>query len=103
MKANKTFYRTKTFMYIPRVILGAVLFSIISTISLYDNYVSSSLVKQDGITISNKLAYLYIGEDGWSQEAFRSAYDRAFMISIVLLIVYIAVLVLEIIITKKSE
>jgi hypothetical protein len=72
--------------------LGGLTFSILSTVSLLDNYMRSQIENQDGIAVTNTLSYLYFGEDGWSKELFRSAYEISFSISISLFIFYILLL-----------
>lgn len=96
-----TYLKTRELRYISRIILGASMFSILSMISLLDNYVSSRVENQDGISISNQLAYLYIGEDGWSQELFRSAFENALLVTGILVTLYFLVLIIEIGIFKK--
>lgn len=91
-----TYFKTKQFIYILRIILGTCIFSILSSISLLDNYISSIAAGSDGITISNKLAYLYIGEDQWSTELFRSTYEIAFHVSVVLCFIYVLGLIMSI-------
>lgn len=84
-----TYLKTKSLKLVSFSILGGLIFSILSTISLLDNYVRSQIEIQDGIAITNTLSYLYLGEDGWSKELFRSAYELSFTISIILFIAYI--------------
>lgn len=91
-----TYFKTKQFSHILRIILGTCIFSILSTISLLDNYISSITAGSDGISISNKLAYLYIGEDQWSAELFRSTYEIAFHVSVVLCFFYMLALMMNI-------
>lgn len=61
-------------------------FSLLVTISLFDNYYINLLGTEDGLSISNRLAYLILGEDGWTLELFRQAYEIAFGTSLVILI-----------------
>jgi hypothetical protein len=50
---------------------------------------------QDGISISNTLAYYLIGEDGWSLAKFRTAFHYAVVSSIICLFLYIAASIQE--------
>ena len=64
--------------------------------ALAQNYTHSLIPEaNDGIGISNSLAYFLIGEVRWTSELFLSEYERSTTISIVLLIAYSLVLVLE--------
>jgi|GEM_PF-2412983 len=84
-----TFLKTRSIKLVSYCFLSALIFSVLSTISFLDNYIRSQIEDQDGIAITNTLTYLFLGEDGWSKELFRSAYELSFNISIVLLISYI--------------
>ena len=84
-----TFLKTKSAKLVSYCILSGLIFSILSTVSLLDNYIRSQIENQDGIAITNTLSYLYLGEDGWSKELFQSAYELSFAISIFLFIAYI--------------
>lgn len=84
-----SFTKTKSVKLVSLCILGGLFFSILSSVSLLDNYINSQIEDQDGIAVTNTLSYLYLGEDGWSKELFRSAYELSFSISIFLFIAYI--------------
>lgn len=74
-----------------RIALLSTLFSMLATVCLAQNYTASLIPgMQDGISISNTLAYYLIGEDGWSQEKFRTAFQYAVVSSILCLMLYIA-------------
>ena len=84
-------------------ILILLLFSIIANVALAQNYTQSLIPEaNDGMGISNQLAYLIIGEDPWSHELFQSTYNESTIISIVLLIVYLLTLVFEKFLREKS-
>ena len=84
-------------------ILILLLFSIIANIALAQNYTQSLIPEaNDGMGISNQLAYMIIGEVQWSHELFLSTYNESTIISIVLLIVYLLTLVLEKFLREKS-
>src|SRR5690606_11970247 len=61
-------------------------FSVIITISLLENYLWNISGIEDGLSISNKISYLIIGEDGWTIELFRSSYEISFWTSVGILI-----------------
>jgi energy-coupling factor transporter transmembrane protein EcfT len=91
-----TYIKTRRLDYLSYIILAACIFSVLSTFSLYDNYITSKIEDQDGIAISNSMTYLYLGEDRWSEESFRSAYEKAFSISMILLVVYILIITIRV-------
>lgn len=97
-----TYYKTRSLREISKIILFVCLFSIYSSISLFDNYVSTTFEEQDGISISNTLSYLYIGEDGWSVELFRRIYDQALLVTGILIFVYLLILVANILKADKN-
>lgn len=80
--------------------LVPLLFSIIANISLSQNY-TESLIKgaNDGMAISNKLAYWIITDDGWGRNwttgLFKSFYEISTMISILLLVFFCISLIME--------
>jgi hypothetical protein len=74
----------------------AVALSILAVISLAQNYTHSLIPgANDGIGISNRLAYWIIGEDGWSQEEFKNSFERSTYISLFLIAAYPIVLLIE--------
>lgn len=84
-------------------ILLLLLFTIITNVALAQNYTHSLIPEaNDGLGISNLLAYMIIGEDRWSQELFKSTYNISTILSIVLLIVYLITLILEKFSKEKS-
>lgn len=97
-----TYYKTRSLREISKIILFVCLFSICSSISLFDNYVSTTFEEQDGISISNTLSYLYIGEDGWSVELFRRIYEQALLVTGILIFVYLLILVANILKADKN-
>ena len=74
----------------------AISLSLAASVCLAQNY-TQSLVPQanDGIGISNRVAYWIIGEDGWSRELFRAYFENAVYLTLFLIVVYPAVLSLE--------
>ena len=84
-------------------LLPVLLFSIVANVALAQNYTQSLIPEaNDGMGISNRLAYFLIGDDRWSHELFRSAYNLSTTITIVFLIVYSLVLVLERVYKRKE-
>jgi hypothetical protein len=74
----------------------AAALSMLSTICLAQNY-TESLVPggQDGIAVSNRIAYWIIGEDLWSVQLFRVYFESSIYITLMLIVLYPVVLVLE--------
>jgi len=84
-------------------LLPLLLFSIVANVALAQNYTQSLIPEaNDGIGISNRLAYFLIGEDRWSHELFRSAYNLSSTITILLLIAYSLILVIETVYKRKE-
>lgn len=74
----------------------AIAFSLLAAISLAQNYTQSLIPEaNDGMGISNQLAYWIIGEDGWSQEMFKKSFERSTYISLLLMAAYPIVLLIE--------
>ncbi len=91
-----TYYKTRKLKHIAQILLASCIFSVLSVLCLFDNYVSSRIEDQDGLSISNSLSYLYIGEDGWTKELFRNTYEQSLLVAELLFVVYIIVLFLGI-------
>ena len=84
-------------------LLPLLLFSIVANVALAQNYTQSLIPgANDGMGISNRLAYFLIGDDGWSHELFRSAYNFSTTITIILLIAYSLILVIETVYKRKE-
>ncbi len=74
----------------------AIALSILAVVSLAQNYTQSLIPEaNDGIGISNKMAYWIIGEDGWSQEMFKNMFEQSVYISLLLISSYPIVLIIE--------
>lgn len=85
-------------------LLPLLLFSIVANVALAQNYTQSLIPgANDGMGISNLLAYFLIGEDRWSHELFRSAYSFSTTITIILLIAYSLILVIEKVYKRKES
>ncbi len=84
-------------------LLPLLLFSIVANVALAQNYTQSLIPEaNDGMGISNLLAYFLIGDDRWSHELFRSAYNLSTTITILFLIAYSIILVLENVYKRKE-
>lgn len=70
--------------------------SILAVVSLAQNYTQSLIPEvNDGISVSNKMAYWIIGQNGWSQEMFKDIFEQSILISLLLIAAYPIVLILE--------
>jgi hypothetical protein len=70
--------------------------SILAAVCLAQNYTVSLIPEaNDGIGISNPVAYWIIGEDGWSQEKFRQSFERSVYFTLLLMLVYPLVVTVE--------
>lgn len=79
-----------------RAVLMLIILNVIASICLLENIVQNqNPVLNDGIGITNSLAYLIIGEDGWSHELFKSAFDQSIFMTKILLAVYLILLITE--------
>jgi low affinity Fe/Cu permease len=74
----------------------AIAISILAVVSLAQNYTQSLIPEaNDGLGISNKMAYWIIGEEGWSQEMFKNMFEQSVYISLLLIAAYPIVLIIE--------
>jgi Na+-transporting NADH:ubiquinone oxidoreductase subunit NqrE len=72
----------------------SIALSILATGSLGQNYTQSLIPEaNDGLGISNAIAYWIIGEDRWSREMFRNAFELSLYLS--LIVIYPIVTVIE--------
>jgi len=97
-------YRNKNKFSHP--ILALLIFSVIASTSLAQNYTNSLISGiHDGIGISNTVASWIITDSGWGRQwtvsLFKSAYDISALISVVLLILYLIVFAVEAKINKQ--
>lgn len=79
--------------------------SLLAAICLAQNYTQSLIPNpevNDGIAISNRVAYWIIGEDGWSIEIFRNSFNQSISLTLCLLTAYPFVLVVESKFIKKA-
>lgn len=82
----------------------AIALSILIVISLAQNYTQSLIPEaNDGIGISNQLAYWIIGENGWSQDMFKNMFEKSIYFSLILIVAYPFVLVTESKLERKYE
>ncbi|MCL6571378.1 MAG: hypothetical protein K6T88_06780 [Bacillus sp. (in: Bacteria)] len=77
-------------------ILIATALSIIVAISLSQNYTQSLIPEaNDGVGLSNKIAYWIIGEQGWSIDRFKTFFENSTYLALFLTLVYPLVLLIE--------
>jgi len=90
-------FRNKETKEYSKIILVALIISILSNLALLENYMSSLINQKlgEGIGISNVIAYLIIREDGWSIDVFHKFYNNSLVISVILLFIYVTVLLIE--------
>lgn len=83
-------------MGISQAVLPMIAFSILSSIALGQNYTMSFIPEiNDGLGISNFLAAFLLPEDGWTQEVFLSKFELYLGISIVLILLYFILVIIE--------
>ncbi|WP_243503550.1 hypothetical protein [Cytobacillus oceanisediminis] len=74
----------------------AIAVSTLAAISLAQNYTQSLIPEaNDGISISNVMAYWIIGEPRWSQEIFKNFFNKSIYITLILIVSYPITLMLE--------
>lgn len=72
------------------------LFSIVASICLSQNYTHSLIpTVNDGIGLSNTVAYLLIGEDRWTPEQFRIYYHGSVYVTLFLILLLIVTIIYE--------
>lgn len=82
----------------------AIFISLLAVICLAENYTHSLIPEvNDGIGITNQIAYWIIGEDFWSHELFQKTYEQSIYITLALLVLYPVILVTELKITSKDK
>lgn len=83
-------------MNISKTLLPLVLFSILANIALAQNYTQSLISEvNDGIGISNFLAAFLLPDDYWTKALFLSRFEISLVISLVLVIIYFVLTVIE--------
>ncbi|QFT89643.1 hypothetical protein FIU87_13360 [Bacillus sp. THAF10] len=74
----------------------AIALSILGVVSLAQNYTQSLIPEaNDGMGISNTMAYWIIGDVRWTHDMFKSMYEQSIYLSLILIAAYPIVLVLE--------
>jgi len=77
-------------------IMLAIALSLLANVCLAQNYTQSLISERnDGIGISNQVAYWIIGEDGWSENLFQKSFEQSVYVTLLLLAVYVIVLLVE--------
>lgn len=70
--------------------------AVVATVSLGQNYTQSLIPEaNDGIGISNTVAYWIIGEEHWSVDQFKRAFERSMYFTLILIILSPLVYFLE--------
>ncbi|MBB3113106.1 hypothetical protein FHS18_005209 [Paenibacillus phyllosphaerae] len=70
--------------------------SLLALVCLAQNYTQSLIPEaNDGISVSNQIAYWIIGEDGWSHELFLEKFKQSIYLTGILIILYPVILVAE--------
>jgi hypothetical protein len=78
------------------IILITILLSLIANLCLAQNYTTSLIPGiHDGIGISNPVARLVIGEDGWSKDLFKNYFVNSVYLTIVLVAAFAVTYFLE--------
>lgn len=74
----------------------AIALSLLANICLAQNYTQSLIPEaNDGIGISNQIAYWIIGDDRWTHELFKNSFEQSVYFTFLLMVVYLLVLVME--------
>ncbi|MEK3914152.1 hypothetical protein [Paenibacillus sp. FSL H7-0331] len=74
----------------------AIVLSFVAVVCLAQNYTQNLIPEvNDGIGVSNKVAYWIFGEDGWSQEKFRDVFEKSIYFILFLIVLYPVFLVFE--------
>lgn len=84
-------------------ILVLLQLSFIGNIALLDNYLHNLIPNiNDGIGISNPIAYLMIGEDNRTVELFRHYFEMSLYISVILIVMFLCSVTYEAIIARRT-
>jgi hypothetical protein len=84
------------------VVLAAGI-SLLAVSCLAQNYTQSLIPEaNDGIAISNLIAYWIIGEDGWSHDLFLNTYKQSIYLTVIIIILYPVILVAESKVSSKA-
>ncbi|MBM7619690.1 carbon starvation protein CstA [Bacillus tianshenii] len=74
----------------------AIALSILAVVALAQNYTQSLIPEaNDGMGISNSVAYWIIGEERWTNEMFQSFFEKSTYLTLVLIVAYPLVLAVE--------
>ncbi|ANY70625.1 hypothetical protein BBD42_07425 [Paenibacillus sp. BIHB 4019] len=81
----------------------SVIVTLIAAIGLSQNYLYSLIPSfEDGIAVSNFIAYWIIGDDGWSVRLFQKYSEGSIALAIGLLVIYIIVHSVELAVGRKT-
>ncbi|MNZ93075.1 hypothetical protein D3C78_1121290 [compost metagenome] len=79
----------------------AIVLCLLSIIGLAENVAANAdPVANDGLVVSNPIAYMIIGEDGWSVERFKLILNQSLYLSLVVILAFAIVALIE---AKRSE
>lgn len=88
-------------MKMSKAVIPMIAFTILSSVALGQNYTVSLIPEaNDGIGISNFLAAFLLPEDGWTKELFLSKFELYLGISILLILLYFILVIVD---EKKSN
>ncbi|MCM3631860.1 hypothetical protein [Paenibacillus camelliae] len=81
----------------------AIALSIVAVVCLAQNYTQNLIPEvNDGIAIANQVAYSIIGEKGWSQQRFRDIFENSTYLTLLLIVVFPVVHIVESTMQKKT-
>lgn len=87
---------SKKKMKMSQATIPLIAFAILSSVALGQNYTASLISEaNDGIGISNFLAKFLLPDDQWTKEMFLSRFELYLSISIVLIILYFIIVIVE--------
>jgi hypothetical protein len=76
---------------------------LVANIALAQNYSASLVENSEGISISNSIASLLIGEDGWSVESFKEAYHSSAVLVILTSLLTLALIIYRFITSNRHD
>lgn len=76
-------------------LLTWVLVGIFITFHLGLNAAHASIANSEGVSISNDISYMVLGEDGWSVKKFYQAFTTSSYVTLILIVAYAVSIVYE--------
>ncbi|MEH7392358.1 hypothetical protein [Bacillus sp. JJ1474] len=87
---------SKRTLKMSQAVIPMIAFTILSSVALGQNYTTSIISEvNDGIGISNFLAAFLLPEDGWTIEMFSSKFELYLGSSIVFILLYFLLVIVE--------